>query len=286
MKKKREMDVALSKIDSLLENLDTNEETKEDNDRISINKGKLIKKIGIIIALSKEAEGIINELKLKKSNKYNVYPNILYINDDESVILLVNGLHPKKIPLVSTQFGCIAGYNMVNIIKPDIIINAGTCGGILYGCQHNTSLLKVNIGDVIMVDKCYYSDRFIPFEPWKGWDKGNYQLCGYKYICNKLGLKSGHLSTSNSFFHNDGEKEFYIKHDVIVKDMECCAIADICDIFDVKLIGIKGVTDIVGNPAGHEQFIENLKTTCDNITLYTVKTVNLIKGKNTNYLEC
>ena len=69
--------------------------------------------------------------------------------------------------------------SVIKDIKPDIIMNAGTCGGIIPEYAFDTKIESwpnVGIGDVFIGKNSIYSDRRIGLPVFKEWGIGNYEL--------------------------------------------------------------------------------------------------------------
>ena len=61
--------------------------------------------------------------------------------------------------------------------------------------------------------------------------------------------------------------------------MELASIAEICFDFNIPLIAIKGITDLVTHPSVSQQFIKNLLITSKNVTNNVIKTIDYAFGK-------
>lgn len=228
--------------------------------------------------MADEAKPSISLLKLSLnenlSSLMNSFP--VYSNANNSIMIICNGkCNQHKCDRVGTQWAAVCAFQVISKLKPDLIINAGTCGGIdpkyIFSTEYesNPQSFKdwpsLKIADVFIGSQALYSDHRIPLPQWKSFAIGNYSLFGTQYLCKKLEMKSATVSSSNSFAFIDDEILIYKQYKVICKDMECAAIAEICSAFDCKLVVIKGVTDIIGFH-DHSDFLSNFANTNNRVS--------------------
>merc|ERR1711920_658461 len=97
----------------------------------------------------------------------------------------VNGKDPKhKCDRVGTQWAALSAYLAIHTLSPDLIINAGTCGGVIpkYCFGDDADETNMEIADVFIGQSVIYSDRRIPFAPFTPWDAGHFRLFGASYL--------------------------------------------------------------------------------------------------------
>eukprot|EP01084_Bolivina_argentea_P002521 4656_1 len=247
---------------------------------------KTIKRIAIICAMVDEAKGLIDRLDLTESNTYEsqLAPFLVFANEDRTVFLIANGKDTKhKCDRVGTQWATLCAYLTIHKLSPDIIINAGTCGGVVPKyCfdKESDDCHDVNIADVFIGEKVIYSDRRVPIPAWQPWDAGHYELFGTSYLNKQIKpLKiAPYVSTSNAFDYTKQDRAIYKKLGVVCKEMECAAIAEMCAEFGCKLIALKAVTDLVEHH-DHDNFLDNLKNTVKALTDVTELVIGEISGK-------
>src|SRR5690606_30731547 len=155
-----------------------------------------IKKIAIICALDIEANPIIKELNLNIiSNDEELakkfWPMQVYKNKINNIYLILFGeiKHlDNKVQRVGVQAASIAIWEILKSIKPNIIINSGTCGGITQiNKEIDNKIVLPKTKDVYFGNNIYYSDRRIPLEPWsKGWTIGNYKCISHPNLLNYI----------------------------------------------------------------------------------------------------
>ena len=291
------MSTVLTLIDNLI-NLTSMAETKKESQN-----DKKITTIALLIAMIDEAQPLIQKLGLKESKKQSqeLTPFTVYENQDASakIYLVVNGKCTEhKCDRIGTQWATLSTYLSIHKLNPDIIINAGTCGGVVpkycfddaqdgdTNEQKEKDVEQINIADVFIGDMVIYSDRRVPLPQWAKWAPGEYKLFGTKYLSEKIEkLKIGKcLSSSNAFDYTKEDQVVFKKYGVVCKDMECAAIAEMCKQFGTKLIALKGVTDLVQHH-DEKHFLENLKMTVGAVADVTQLVVKEIMGKKISDIE-
>ena len=168
-----------------------------------------MKKILFVIAMEKEAIEITKELRLEKIN------DRVYKKDNISLIITGIGKELTAINLVKYLENCDN--------KPDIIINMGYTGS-----------TSSKIGEWVNVSNSYNYEWNIPGEQ-------RYEIEGYnKDIIEKIEddkIKNIPCYSAESFVTSTD-----IKEDVVF-DMELHSIYLICNIYNIKLISLKKVSD-------------------------------------------
>ena len=286
------MGAVYPKADAILER--PQKQQRHDDPRINT--------IVLSIAMIDEAQPLIQKLGLTRSIKHSqeLAPFQVYQNRDLSnsrkIYLIVNGKDNElKCDRVGTQWATLSTYLSIHKLSPDVIINAGTCGGVVPkyafdGIQEGGDAASdgedINIADVFIGDMVIYSDRRVPFDPWAKWAPGEYKLFGAKYLSEKIEkLKIGKcLSSSNAFDYTKEDQRLFKQYGVVAKDMEAAAIAEMCRQFGTKMIALKGVTDLV-NHSDNEHFMENMQRTSAAVTEVTLRVIKEIMGKRLSELE-
>lgn len=205
--------------------------------------------IGMVIALNTEANGILKLLTNKTQSTLGdkkIFKGKLF---DKEVVIIVSGIGKVNASL-STQY-LIDKYPITHIV------NIGTCGGV-------ESSLK--IGEFYQVNDCCQPD----FDVTEIDDVEIGYIQDYDRVYFKThnididGLEKKRLATTDKFSNKEEFINQLIKMKVDFRDMEGCAIAQVCTSNNVPLIMAKGITDIYANGNGKE-FYENLNTVCSKI---------------------
>jgi len=119
-----------------------------------------------------------------------------------------------------------------------------------------------------LVSDFVYHDRRIPLGDFEDYGIGGYST--HDKLLDMFELPRAICTTGNSLDSTDKERnkmvELAKKGKPLVKEMEAAAIAEVCKMFDVPLIAIKSVTDIVDGPGvPAEEFVENLGLASKNL---------------------
>lgn len=213
--------------------------------------------IALIIAMQSEAQPIIDALALAPKNHPfpAAIPFKLYSGkvEETEINLLVSGSDQKLgVDNVATVPAALMAYLAIEHLNPDVIVNAGTAGGIgEKGCA---------IGDVYLSTGhfCFHHRR-IPIPGYKEYGEGRYPAYDTSDIAKILGLKTGAISSGDSLDMLDEDFQAMKKSGAIIKEMEAAAIAWVCQTMGTPLIAVKAITDLIDHPAAtEEQFIKNL----------------------------
>jgi len=161
------------------------------------------------------------------------------------------------IDCIGTQPAAVATHIVLDKLDPDLIINAGTCGGFI---KRGGSIGKVYLTG----GPFYFHDRRIALPPFEKYADGGYQLCDVDAWANQLGLEQGAVSSGNSLDMNDDDAARIEQFGTVAKDMEAAAIAWVADQYEKPLCAVKAVTDLVdGEHPTHEEFERHLHTASD-----------------------
>jgi len=212
------------------------------------------------------------------------------------ITLLVNGEAPESkdkagnVRMVPTAVA-LESYLCKAKAKPDLIINAGTCGGFEYN--------KAKIGDAILVTESFVSDSFIPIafpvalpdgnviivEPYKKYSTDNIVLTKLSMLAKELNLIEGPCGTGNSLDYVERDLVRLKANGAFAKDMELHALAWMCQYNKIPLTSLKIVTDIVEleDPVG-KQFIDNLNAAAQSLKTTLIQIVDYIRT-HPNLLE-
>ena len=154
---------------------------------------------------------------------------------------------------VGTDAATLAATAAVLHLTPDLIVNAGTCGG-FQGRGGAVGDLYVATGHAL------YHDRRIPIPNFRLQAEGRWPVHAAPALRNVLGAKPGIVTTGNSLDFTPDEARFFEQEGVHAKDMEACAIAQVCALAGVPFVSVKAVTDLVDHPEPvQEAFLRNLR---------------------------
>jgi 5'-methylthioadenosine nucleosidase len=235
---------------------------------------KPIEKIAILIAMQGEALPIIDNLMMQSIDpeQYDFHPLLgikLYYakQQDKEIFLVINGHDPvNQVERVGTQAAAITAFTVIEKLKPDIIINAGTAGG----------LKNSAIGDVFVSRApIVYHDRRITLGNYVAYGKGSFQCFDLSLAAKTLGLKPGIISSGSSLDASADDIRLLAEYDADVVDMEAAAIAEIAERLDVKMIALKSITNFIDDNL-HTDFEKNYQLAVTNLADKVTALISLL----------
>lgn len=150
----------------------------------------------------------------------------------------------------------IAAQLLIDMFHVDLIINAGTAGGMKEGVQ---------LFDTVISERVIYhdvaDDILTDFHPWL---KSNYfpadqELCA---IARAYSRRSKHpvlfgtMVTGEQFIEDEKREEIIQKFDPLSTDMETAGVAHVCYVNRIPFLAVRTITDTVTHQ-GIETFDQN-----------------------------
>lgn len=204
-------------------------------------------KIGIIVAMQSEFDLVKSVLQEQNEKKYNHLTFIEGFIEDKPVVLMKSGIGK-----VNAACACV---EMINIFKPDIIINTGLAGGI----DKSLSVMDIVAAsstcyhDVWCGDECELGQ--IPDLPTKF--SGSEKLLNIvKSIETDIKIHTG-LIVGGDIFVSDINTLKQIKTNfpqALAVDMESTAISQICFLYNVDFLALRIISDTPGIENHYEQY--------------------------------
>jgi 5'-methylthioadenosine nucleosidase len=222
-----------------------------------------MKTIVIVMAMAAEAKPFIEHLKLER-NEGSLPKNLaseLYSGETEEgrvkVHLVLNGKCPLyDVDIVGTVGAAVTTFAAVQVLQPDLVINAGTCGG--FRCEGG------EVGSTYLCADFLNHDRRIPLPGFDSFGVGKVKTFApglSKALLDHVGAEAGVVSTGNSLDMVKEDEAVIREHKATCKDMEGAAIAYLCHQLGTPMFALKSVTDIVdGEHPTSEEFMKNLAT--------------------------
>ncbi|KAJ7967214.1 5'-methylthioadenosine/S-adenosylhomocysteine nucleosidase [Quillaja saponaria] len=242
-----------------------------------------ISTIVIIIAMQTEALPVVNKLQLTEQSNSLFPPGVPWVRYYGTYKdLHINLIWPGKdsvlgVDSVGTISASLVTYAAIQVLQPDLIINAGTAGGF--------KAKGASIGDVFIASDCAFHDRRIPIPVFDLYGVGLRKAFEAPNLIQELNLKVGKLSTGDSLDMTPHDESSIIANDATVKDMEGAAIAYVADLLKVPAIFIKAVTDIVdGEKPTAEEFLQNLAAVTAALDEAVAQVIAFINGKSLSEL--
>ena len=213
--------------------------------------------IGIIVALNSEAKSFLEIIENKQ--QISLIGKTAYVGKiaNKDIVLIISGIG-KVNAAISTQA-------IIDKYSPTHILNFGTAGGM------NSS---VNIKDYYIIDKCcQYDFDLSSLDPVPVGYIQDYDCvffdCFTSFCSN---LKTSRVASGDRFNDNPCDVQTINDMGCSLRDMEGGAIGQTCTANNVKLVMIKGVTDVYGSQTAQEQFYANLQSVSKNFD-YIIKNI-------------
>lgn len=209
-------------------------------------------KIGIICAGDREVEPFlihIQNCRISEKAMLKIYEGTI---DGVSVVTLFSGVC-KVNAAIATQL-------LIDIYHVNVIINAGTAGG-----MDN----KVNIFDTIVSTQVAHHDVhdniLTEFHPWMSsiyFNSDNLLLDlsrkSIQYKKSDYTVYFGKMVTGEKFIENNMIESINAKYAPLSVDMETASIAHVCYVNHIPFIAIRTITDTVTH-SGIDNFEKNCK---------------------------
>ena len=210
-------------------------------------------KIGIICAGDKELKPFLCQIQDRKISKKAMLKFYEGIINEVDVVTLFCGVC-KTNAAIATQI-------LIDIYRVDIIINAGTAGG-----MNN----RLDIFDTVIATEVAHHDVhqeiLTAFHPWMPsvFFKSNDVLIqlsknAIKRLPSKYNIYFGRMVTGESFITDDGRDEINALFEPLTVDMETASIAHTCYVNEIPFIAIRTLTDTATH-SGTAHFEENVVT--------------------------
>ena len=150
----------------------------------------------------------------------------------------------------------IAAQLLIDMFHVDLIINAGTAGGMKEGVQ---------LFDTVISERVIYhdvaDDILTDFHPWL---KSNYfladqELCAIARAYSRTSkhpVLFGTMVTGEQFIEDEKREEINKKFDPLSTDMETAGVAHVCYVNRIPFLAVRTITDTVTHQ-GIETFDQN-----------------------------
>lgn len=157
-----------------------------------------------------------------------------------------------RVDRIGTVAAALAGYKLCRAFDPDLLVNAGTCGG--FQARGGA------VGSVYVADTgVLFHDHHVPIPGWDEFGVGRIPAAPTDDVVAALGASRGVVSTGDSFTPSPAELAFFERERVAAKEMEAAALARLARDLGLPFLAVKAVTDLVDAPEPeHEAFARNL----------------------------
>ncbi|HEX7095304.1 MAG TPA: hypothetical protein VF183_05440 [Acidimicrobiales bacterium] len=213
--------------------------------------------IAIVMAMRAEAQPVLEALGAvpDDSVKAPALPARWYVarRRGADVLVALNGVDPQHgVDAIATQPAALTAYATCAHRPVDLLISAGTAGG--------WSRCGASVGVVyVSRDRFVYHDRRVAIAGFDAYGVGSFPAVDASRLARELGFSTGVVTTGNSLDETEDDRRMIAASGACVKDMEAAAVADVARLFDVPVMAVKAITDLVDHHvATPEQFLANL----------------------------
>lgn len=234
-----------------------------------------MKKILIIMAMEQEARPIIKQLELKEiapnTKILSDFPRFKGTFDGKEIMISLNGKSKEyDVDRIGTEFAALNTQTAVLDFKPDLIINAGTCGAFSEDAQ---------IADIFTTKSpIVYHDHRIPIDGFVEFGKGNYPSIFKEEYFEGIDYKLGVVTTGCSLDMPKIDEDNIRAGKGQVKEMECASVASVAQLYGIDFFPVKSVTDIIDVELDNvEQFLQNLGKASANLSEALIQILKNIK---------
>ncbi|WP_422135529.1 hypothetical protein [Endozoicomonas sp. ALD040] len=233
-----------------------------------------MKRITMVVAMKQEAAPLIEKLGLAETDDTNpLLPCKTFAGEYKNlnINLITNGSDSVHgVENVGTQPATLAAYEALRLLSPDLVINAGTCGGFSdKGCK---------VGDVYIGERIRFFDRRIPMgEHYEAYGDGNFQCQVAVDLARKLDLPTSVVCTGNSLDMSPTDEAILRQEPMVNKEMEAAAIAWVASHYQTPVVAVKSVTDLMDSKHGTaEEFASNLALASRNLQEEVLRLLDLL----------
>jgi 5'-methylthioadenosine nucleosidase len=228
-----------------------------------------ITRVAVIVAMEQEILPLLKILNARRIDNYfsnSRLPMHAYEAriGQMDILFSTNGNIPsprtqKPIALIGTVPAIINTLSIIETFHPDLIVSSGTAGGF----QKRGS----QIGDVYLCSAARFHDRRISLPGFEDVAKHSWPCFPADHLRAELKVKSGIVSTGDSFDMSTDDLKEMTDSGADVKEMEAAAIAFLCHQLNVPFLALKAITDLVDSfeVTAHQQFLRNLATASENL---------------------
>jgi len=247
--------------------------------RVFMNRSKVIKRVTLIMAMFEEANAIITSLNMREDSiqlNPKLPMRLFQTQQGElEVSLVINGVDDRyQADYIGCEAATLASYEVICQLKPDLIISAGTAGGFeQQGAKIGTVYLSA--------DKFVYHDRHVPLAGFKDSAIGHYPAAQTSKMARELDMPSGIISSGSSLEKFPSDITVIEGHNAVAKEMESAAIAWVAMLFDVPVMAVKSITNLIDqNNKSEDEFIANLAFSSEALHQQVLIILGYLEGKS------
>lgn len=223
-----------------------------------------------------EAEPLIDALGLKsKKSFFDAHLPFRTYRGQRGrleLLLVTSGVDRRyQVDNVATVPAAVMAASTASAWPPALMLNCGTAGGLgSAGCK---------IGEVYLSEgNFYFHHRRIPIPGFDVYGHGGFPAADVAAMASELHLPRGIVSTGDSLDLSDDNLHLIQQHRAIIKDMEAAAIAWVCFQYNLPLIALKSITDLIDDPTPTgPEFLKNLELSVTNLQRITAAVLDYLE---------
>lgn len=234
-----------------------------------------IQRIAILMAMNPEAAPVIEQMHFMPladmPSPLSAYRTLL---SGHEIFLITPGVDARHgVERVGKVAAALMAWDVVRLLKPDLLLNAGTAGGV---AEEGAA-----IGDVyVSRETIRYHDRRIPLGSYQDYGMGSFHCLPITRLATQLRLKQAIISTGDSLDMTEEDWQ-QIKHNqAVVKDMEAAAIAEVAQLTHTHMLAIKSITDLIDHKEKTaDQFMRNFQIATQRLASVLPEVIAGLLGK-------
>jgi len=226
----------------------------------------LLETVALIYAMHAEAAPLLARLgasPLPSEAGLPLQRSRAVLNGRLEVILCENGVDPRfGRDYIGTEAATLNARETLRVFSPSLVLSVGTAGGL--------AAKGATLADVYLCDRFFYHDHRIPLPGWEEMGRGGLLAGNARQLAEKLGLKTGAVSSGNSLDFTADDLERIEHCGASVKEMEATAAAWVCSLSNTPFLALKSVTNLV-HPAkrSEKEFEKNFDRAVTSLTQAT-----------------
>ena len=210
-----------------------------------------VQRIGFVFAMRAEGQGLVDRLGLTEQARLDPDLPACWFSGrveggpgerDLEVAIVFAGEDPyHACDRIGTVPATLAAYLLCRRFRPDLLVNAGTCGG-FQRAGASIGAVYVAGGDFL------FHDRRIPLPNFEAFGVGRIPAILDEPMRAAFGAEWGIISTGDSFAPTAEELAFFKRERVTCKEMEAASLASLARDLGIHFLALKAVTDLVDHP--------------------------------------
>ena len=175
---------------------------------------------------------------------------------------------------IGTVPAALAAHLLIRRFEPDLLVNAGTCGGF--------KARGAEVGSIYLGSKAFlFHDHRVPLPGFDAFGIGRLPARYPGELLEVLDAEPGVVSTGDSFTPCAEELEFFEHEGVHAKEMEAAGIARLASDHGLPFLAVKAVTDLIDHPEPEQEaFLRNLERVSGSLEKRLVRLVEWLAARS------